>query len=63
MRSDVGGKFEGGMRKENGQKVERKGEERGKVKKEKRRRKNEKEGKRKNEREGNWKSCERLILR
>ena len=43
MRSDVGGKFEGGMRKENGQKMERKGEERGKVKKEKRRRKNEKE--------------------
>ena len=33
MRSDVGGKFEGGMRKENGQKVERKGEERGKMKK------------------------------
>ena len=50
MRSDVGGKFEGGMRKENGQKMERKGEERGKVKKEKRRRKNEKEGKRKIER-------------
>ena len=50
MRSDVGGKFEGGMRKENGQTVERKGEERGKVKKEKRTQKNEKEGKRKNER-------------
>ena len=31
VRSDVGGKFEGGMRKENGQKMERKGEERGKV--------------------------------
>ena len=59
MRSDVGGKFEGGMRKENGQNMERNVEERGKVKKEKRTRKNEKEGKRKNEREGNWKSCER----
>ena len=31
VRSDVGGKFEGGLRKENGQKMERKGEERGKV--------------------------------
>ena len=56
MRSDVGGKFEGGMRKENGRNMERNVEERGKVKKEKGTRKTRK---RKNEREGNWKSCER----
>ena len=56
-RSDVGGKFEGVL----GRKMERRGKERGKVKKEKGKWKNEKEGKGKNEKEGNGKNCEPRI--